>query len=430
MDAKSKRGSPRRAWRQAGPALALSLHASGSFRRAASRRAPAALAWRRGLFDDRRMVRFHALSLFRHGPFPGLLRWRKRLLAADARRLCDRLSDAAARRLVLQPYRRPPRAAAHDASVGGDDDRGDARDRAAPDPDGDRSHGRLAASRAALRDGVLGRRRIYRRRRLFARRCAALEARARHLVRFGGKRGRRAARGRSLGADGQPDEFRRPGTLGLAHPLLRRRRARRRGLARALDDARIAGVPPPAGGRDRPARAASLCPETPPRRDCPRLLHLRAGLDHLLCRDHLRPFLPHLGRCAYRAKRAVAVDYRRGRGDRRHAARRLVVGQARPASGAARGVRGERDPAHHDVRADGEWLNSICLARRGAPRRRRRRRQRGRSGRHGRAVPRRSAHHRPRPRRDHGDRHLRRAHAVGGAMAGRTHRLDAWRRAR
>src|SRR5690349_9328558 len=51
------------------------------------------------------MVRFHPLPLFRDGAGARVLRRGPRLAAADARRLCNRLSDAAARRRVLQPHR-------------------------------------------------------------------------------------------------------------------------------------------------------------------------------------------------------------------------------------------------------------------------------------------------------------------------------------
>ena len=56
--------------------------------------------------------------------------------------------------------------------LGRADDRGDAGDGAAADPRRNRLDRRLAAVSAALRDGVLGRRRIYRRRRVSARRRA------------------------------------------------------------------------------------------------------------------------------------------------------------------------------------------------------------------------------------------------------------------
>ncbi len=126
----------------------------------------------------------------------------------------------------------------------------------------DRRGGRSAADPAALRDGLLGRRRIYRRRRLSARRRAAASARPHRLVRLRRERSRRAARRRRLGADRRLDERSGPRELGLAHPLLRRRRACRNRLDRPLDHGGIARVPPP-GRASRPfptARSATASP--------------------------------------------------------------------------------------------------------------------------------------------------------------------------
>ena len=180
-----------------------------------------------------------------------------------------------------------------------------------------------AAVPAALRDGFLGRRRIYRRGRLSARGRAAPPPRADRLDGLGSERNRRFARGRHLGADRRLDERGRPCQLGLANPVPVRRGARGKRVGRPLDDGGIARIPPPAGSR-------APCPLSPLRHslanhkgcDRPRLRHLGAGLDHLLCRDHLRPRFPDLGRQAQRKRLAVAVDRRRSGRDPGHSARR------------------------------------------------------------------------------------------------------------
>src|SRR5437764_553304 len=85
-----------------------------------------------------------------------------------------------------------------------------------------------------------------------------------------GAASRRAARRRGLGADRQPDERCGTRTMGLAHPLLYRRRARRLGVDRPFDDARKSRVPPPAGPRLRPRGALAPCARQPPLGDRPR----------------------------------------------------------------------------------------------------------------------------------------------------------------
>ena len=74
---------------------------------------------------------------------------------------------------------------------------------------------------------------------------------------------------------------------------------------------------PPAGRRTR-ARGLPLQPRPhqPSVRHCALLFHLRAGIDHLLCRHHLRACLPDLCRRLRRASVAVAFDHRRRGGHR------------------------------------------------------------------------------------------------------------------
>ena len=55
------------------------------------------------------------------------------------------------------------------------------------------------------------------------------------------------------------------------------------------------------GHRSRAARCATPC--APSRGDRPRFRDLGAGVDHLLCRHHLRPGFPDLGRYAERRAR-------------------------------------------------------------------------------------------------------------------------------
>ena len=80
------------------------------------------------------------------------------------------------------------------------------------------------------------------------------------------------------------------------------------------------------------------------------------GVDHLLCRDHLCPRLPDLGRRARRGRRALAVDDRGSRGDPGHAVRRLAVRPGRAATGPALAVCAGGPAAGDDVLADGERL--------------------------------------------------------------------------
>src|SRR3954451_16725221 len=107
------------------------------------------------------MVRFHALSLFRDGALARVL-WRRRAVAADhARRLRWGLFPAAAGRDRLRPYRRQVRTAADDAFVRCPDARRYAPPRPAPNRCPTRTRRRLAPLPPALRDGLLGGRRIY-----------------------------------------------------------------------------------------------------------------------------------------------------------------------------------------------------------------------------------------------------------------------------
>ena len=157
----------------------------------------------------------------------------------------------------------------------------------------DRRRGRLAAVPAALRDGLLGRRRIYRRGRLSARRCAIASARPGRLPGLGGERNRRPAGGRRVGLDRRLAGRSRACKAGAgAFPSLLARRWRERSGS------------PDRPWRNRPNFIASW-PSRPfrdsPLRHClsnhrarnrPGLRHLGARIDHLLCRHHLCPRLP------------------------------------------------------------------------------------------------------------------------------------------
>ena len=227
--------------------------------------------------------------------------------------------------------------------------------RAASDARGDRPGRRLAAPAPALRDGVFGRRRIYRRGRLFARGRTARAARTHHLLGVGSERGRRAARGRSFGADRQPRRATPPRQLGVADSVLGRRRARRQRLDRAFDHAGIPRFPAPAGARDasrvEPLRHA--------------LEHHRAGIargfsisalgsiTYYVGITYVPSFLTSAGALAERARlwlstiAAVAVIL----------VTPLVgwlVRPHRPPSRAARALRRQRSAADDHVRADGE----------------------------------------------------------------------------
>ena len=199
------------------------------------------VARHRGLLDRRRMVRFHALPLFRDGAVAGVLRRRRGRAGHDAGRLRGRLSDAAGRRRLLRPYRRPARAAADAAAVDGGDDRGDAGDRPAADPrrrSGRRRRWLLILLRCVMGFSVGGEYTG-----VVAYLLEGSRPERRGLIASlggGGERGRRAARGRRFGADGQPDERSRSRAVGLAHPLPGRRGARRDGVDRALGDGGIA----------------------------------------------------------------------------------------------------------------------------------------------------------------------------------------------
>ena len=83
---------------------------------------------------------------------------------------------------------------------------------------------------------------------------------------------------------------------------------------------RSPGVRAPAAARHGARSPTPPRPRQPSRRHCPRLRDLGARLDHLLCRDHLRPRVPDLGRLAAASATLVAVDRRRGRRDPRHSA--------------------------------------------------------------------------------------------------------------
>ena len=84
-------------------------------------------------------------------------------------------------------------------------------------------------------------------------------------------------------------------------------------------------------------------------------------------------------------------------------------------------VPGQRGAADHHVLANGG--KRLCAAWRGHTRLARRSRQRGRCRRYRRAIPWRGADHRPRARRDYGNRDFRRPDSVRRAVAGRTDRL-------
>ena len=118
----------------------------------------------------------------------------------------------------------------------------------------------------------------------------------------------------------------------------------------------IARIPPPAGRGHRPRQPAPPQHRQSQGGDRPRLRHLGAGLDHLLCRDHLRPRLPDLGRQADRKRFAVAVDRRRGGRDPGHSADRRLVRPYRPQAGAGGAQPRQCRPSGHHVRADGQRL--------------------------------------------------------------------------
>ena len=160
------------------------------------------------------MVRLHPLSLFLDGPRTRVLRQRRGSASHHPGRVRHRISDAPARCCRVRPYRRPHRPPADDADVGRRHDDGDAGDRRASDPCAGRRRGRRGAVPAALRDGFFGRRRIYRRRRLFAGRRAAAPARPDRFFGVSGERDRRVARGRRLGPDGRLDERSRASRAG------------------------------------------------------------------------------------------------------------------------------------------------------------------------------------------------------------------------
>ena len=101
-------------------------------------------------------------------------------------------------------------------------------------------------------------------------------------------------------------------------------RPRRHGLDRPFGDGGIARVRPAEGRRHDPRQPAQAQPRQPSRRHRPRLRHLGPGLDHLLCRHHLRPRLPDLGRGDERGRVLVAFDRGGGGGDPGHAVRRLA----------------------------------------------------------------------------------------------------------
>src|SRR6478672_5409840 len=106
------------------------------------------------------MVRFHPLPLLRDGAEPGVLRGWSAVAPHHAGRVRDRLFDAAARCRRIRAYRRQGWTAAYVAAVGGNDDGSDAADGPIADAQPDRRCRRLAADPAAVRDGVLGGRRI------------------------------------------------------------------------------------------------------------------------------------------------------------------------------------------------------------------------------------------------------------------------------
>ena len=157
------------------------------------------------------------------------------------------------------------------------------------------------------------------------------EARADRLLGLGGERGRRPARGRRFGADRRRSMseaslddwgWRIPFFVGAA-------------LAGSVWIARSTMHESPEFERQREAGSvpevpAPPRPRQPPRRHRPLLRDLGARLDHLLCRHHLRSGVPDLGRVAAGARRLVAVDDRRGGGDRGHAVRRRLVRPRRP----------------------------------------------------------------------------------------------------
>ena len=119
----------------------------------------------------------------------------------------------------------------------------------------DRRGRRLAAVPAALRHGILGRRRIYRRGCLFAGRRAGASARPGCVLGVGGQRGGRTARGRRFGPDRRLDGRGQPAKLGLANSLPGWRRARGSGLDRAVEGWKNR---PNSIGRKRPEQSRTI----------------------------------------------------------------------------------------------------------------------------------------------------------------------------
>ena len=188
------------------------------------------------------------------------------------------------------------------------DDRRDVGDRAAADARRDRSRRRLAAPCAPLRDGVLGRRRIYRRRRLSARRSSGP--------------GRRGLITSSASAASEVGALLAVGVSALTVSLMSAPALATWGwripffvgaaLAASVWIARstmheMPGVPAAAETK-APCQTSRLrhALSQSPRRNCSWLLDLGARFDHLLCRNHLRSGLPHVGRRICRTRRAVA----------------------------------------------------------------------------------------------------------------------------
>ncbi len=213
------------------------------------------------------MVRFHPLPLLRNRAVAGVLRARRGIVACGARRVRHRLFNAAARRGLLRAYRRQEGPAAHDAAVRRSHDGRDVRDGPAADVRANRTGGGGAADPAPVCDGVFGRRRIYRRRRLSARRCADPSSRADRFLRFRRERSGGTVGGRRVRGDGRLDERGGSFQLGLAYPVLRRRRPGRVGVDCPLDDGRKSGVSPPGSRADRSRQPPSPQPRQPSRRD-------------------------------------------------------------------------------------------------------------------------------------------------------------------
>ena len=326
--------------------------------------------------------------------------------------------------VVLRPYRRPTRAAAHAAAVGRADDRGDAGDGAAADPRRGRPRGRLAAPAlrcvmgfsvggeytgvvAYLLEGAPARRRGL----IASSASAASEVGA--LLAVGV-----SALTVSLDERGDLDSWgwRIPFFFGAAlagsvwiarstmHESPEFHRQQRRGHACPTCPLRHAS---PTTARASPARFA---------------ISALGSITYYVGITYVPAFLTSAGKLSESASlwlstvAAVAVIAGHA-ADRRLLSDRIgrkpvLVGLCLGSAALPITMFSLMAAARAPGLAGAVVLAAAC-----------RRSERGRRGRDRRAIPRRRPRHRPCAWRDHGDRDLRRPDAAGRAMAGRAHRL-------